>query len=69
MSKQNSYRQIFKATSIIGGVQFVNIIILIVRSKFIAYLLGPVGMGISGLLVSTTGFIRYCRNNSTFSMA
>lgn len=57
MSKQNSYRQIFKATSIFGGVQFVNIIILIVRSKFIAYLLGPVGMGISGLLVSTTGFL------------
>lgn len=55
-SKQ-SYRQIFKATTLFGGVQVFNIIIGIIRSKFIAVLLGPEGMGISGLLTSTTGFI------------
>jgi O-antigen/teichoic acid export membrane protein len=55
--EQSSYRQIMKATSIFGGVQVFNIIISIVRSKFIAVLLGPAGMGIAGLLTSTTGLI------------
>lgn len=55
--QQSSYRQIMKATSIFGGVQVFNIIISIIRSKFIAVLLGPSGMGIAGLLTSTTGII------------
>lgn len=46
-----------KATSLFGGVQVLNIIIAIVRSKFIAVLLGPLGMGIAGLLNSTTNFV------------
>lgn len=46
-----------KATSIFGGVQVVNIVISIVRSKFIAVLLGPIGIGISGMLTATTGII------------
>ena len=46
-----------KATSIFGGVQIYNIAISVIRSKFIAILLGPAGMGISGLLTSTTGLI------------
>jgi O-antigen/teichoic acid export membrane protein len=52
-----SYRQIVKATSIFGGVQVFNIIISVIRSKFVAVLLGPSGMGIAGLLTSTTNFI------------
>lgn len=55
--EQSSYRQIMKATSIFGGVQIYNIVISVIRSKFIAILLGPAGMGISGLLTSTTGLI------------
>jgi O-antigen/teichoic acid export membrane protein len=55
--EQSSYRQIMKATSLFGGVQVFKIIIMIIRSKFIAVLLGPLGMGISGLLTSTTSFI------------
>lgn len=55
--QQSSYRQIMKATSIFGGVQVFNIIISIIRSKFVAVLLGPAGMGIMGLLTSTTGII------------
>jgi len=46
-----------KATSLFGGVQVFNIIISIIRSKFIAVLLGTTGMGIAGLLTSTTGLI------------
>lgn len=55
--QRNSYRQIMKATSLFGGVQVFNILISIIRSKFIAVLLGPAGMGIAGLLTSTTGLI------------
>lgn len=54
---KSSYRQIFKATSIFGGVQVINIGIAIIRSKFIAILLGPIGMGIAGLLTSTIALI------------
>ncbi|MBN2486823.1 MAG: O-antigen translocase [Bacteroidales bacterium] len=58
MSKeQKSYREIFKATSLFGGVQVLNIVIAVVRSKFVAVLLGPTGMGITGLFYSTTEFI------------
>jgi len=60
--EQKSYRQIFKATTLFGGVQVYNIIIIIIRSKFVAVLLGPTGMGISGLLTSTTGFISSLTN-------
>ncbi len=55
--QKSSYRQIMKATSIFGGVQVFQIIIQIIRSKFIAILLGPIGMGIAGLLTTTTNFI------------
>lgn len=54
---QSSYRQIVKATSLFGGVQFLTIIISLIRSKFIAVFLGPAGIGIIGLLNSTLGLI------------
>lgn len=63
MPEENtSYRQIMKATSIFGGVQVFNIIISIIRSKFVAILLGPGGMGIYGLLTSTTSLIEKITN-------
>ena len=62
MSKENSYRQIFKTTSIFGGVQVFNIIINIIRSKFIAILLGPAGMGIAGLYNATITIITNLTN-------
>ena len=63
MPEENtSYRQIMKATSIFGGVQVFNIIISIIRSKFVAVLLGPGGMGIYGLLTSTTSLIEKITN-------
>lgn len=63
MSKvQSSYRQIFKATSILGGVQFFIIIISVVRSKAIAILLGPTGMGIVSIFTSTIALIGQITN-------
>lgn len=56
--QQSSYRQIMKATSLFGGVQVFLIIIQVIRSKFVAILLGPHGMGISGLLYSTINLIK-----------
>ncbi len=60
--QQSSYRQIFKATSIFGGVQVFNILISVVKSKFVALLLGPTGMGLSGLLTTTTQLIATLTN-------
>jgi O-antigen/teichoic acid export membrane protein len=62
MTEQQSYRQIVKATSLFGGVQVLQIIIQVIRSKFIAVLLGPTGMGISGLLNATLELISYLSN-------
>ncbi|MCB0750420.1 MAG: oligosaccharide flippase family protein, partial [Ignavibacteriae bacterium] len=59
---KSSYREVIKATSLFGGVQVFGIIISIIRSKFVAVLLGPMGMGISGLLTSTTGMIAALTN-------
>ncbi len=49
----SSYRQIMKATSIFGGVQVFNIIITILKSKVVAVLMGPAGIGVLGLFNST----------------
>ena len=57
MEQKCSYRQIVKATSLFGGVQFFQIIISVIRSKFVAILLGPAGMGVVGLLTATTGLV------------
>lgn len=54
---KNSYKQIFKATSIFGGIQIFNIIVNIVRSKFVAVLLGPAGLGITALFTTTITLI------------
>jgi O-antigen/teichoic acid export membrane protein len=51
-----------KATSLFGGVQVFNIIITIIRSKVIAVYLGPAGMGIAGLLTSSTGLVKALTN-------
>lgn len=56
-NQQSSYRQIMKATSIFGGVQIFQIFIKIVKSKFVAVLLGPEGIGIVGLLNATIGLV------------
>lgn len=54
---KSSYLQILKTTSLFGGVQFINIIISIIRTKLIAIFIGPAGMGIAALLNSTINII------------
>lgn len=54
---RNTYGNIFKALTLFGGVEVIQILISILRSKFIALLLGPAGMGINNILVSTTNMV------------
>jgi O-antigen/teichoic acid export membrane protein len=62
--RDQSYSQIFKSTSLFGGVQVFTIIISIIKSKLIAILLGPMGIGIAGLLNSTLSLITSFTNFS-----
>ena len=39
--KENSYRNILKRISTFGGVQLFNILVTLVRGKFVAMFLGP----------------------------
>lgn len=58
IESRSAYRGIMKATSLFGGLQVYQIVINIIRSKFIAVLLGPEGMGIMGLFQSAIDFIK-----------
>lgn len=58
MEVKSSYRSIFKATSLFGGVQVYQILIGIVKSKIIAVLLGPLGVGILGLYTSAEQLLK-----------
>lgn len=55
--EQKKYRQVFKATSLFGGVKVFQIIISIVKSKVVAILLGTYGMGILGLFTTSLNLI------------
>lgn len=58
IEETQSYRSIFKSTSLFGGVQVYNILLSIIKTKFIAVLLGTTGMGIMGLYQSTICLIQ-----------
>lgn len=48
-TKNNKYNSILKATSLLGGVQMLNILLNLLRTKAIAILLGPSGVGLNGI--------------------
>lgn len=56
-SNTDSYLHILKYISLFGGVQVLNVLIGIVRNKFVAMLLGPQGVGLISLFNSTTKLI------------
>ncbi|MGC4041429.1 MAG: oligosaccharide flippase family protein [Flavobacterium sp.] len=55
---KTSYSSIMKATSIFGGVQLFNILVTLIRGKTVAVLIGTVGMGLNGLLLSGLNLIK-----------
>ena len=57
MKNQNDFKSILKDTSIIGASQVIVILILIIKSKITAILIGPIGMGLIYSLTNMTGFI------------
>lgn len=59
---KSSYRSIAKANTILGSVKIIAIIIGIIRSKLVALLLGPVGIGLMGLYQSTIDLVRSATN-------
>lgn len=54
---RNSYRNITKSIGIFGGTRVFQILVGLVKNKIIAVLLGPVGVGIQGMLQSTIGVV------------
>lgn len=51
-SDRDNKRKILKSTSMIGGSSLINILIGMVRTKFVAVLLGPNGVGFMGVLTN-----------------
>lgn len=58
IEKNDSYKQIVKATGIFGGSQIVIILLGIIRTKFAAFLLGALGVGLIGIFQSVVDMIR-----------
>jgi PST family polysaccharide transporter len=52
-----TYGQILKSSSILGGAQGLNYLIGMVRTKMVAILLGPTGIGLVGLYQSATSVV------------
>ncbi len=55
--EKKSYGRIMKSSSLIGGAQGINMLIGMVRVKFVAVLIGPVGVGLVGTYRATVQLI------------
>ena len=56
--EKSSHRQILKSSAIIGGSSVISIALGIVRTKIMAILLGPAGIGLVGMLESIIQLVR-----------
>jgi O-antigen/teichoic acid export membrane protein len=56
-TKPDSYNQILKSTSIIGGAAGISLLLGMVRMKFAAVLIGPVGVGLVGTYQAIQGMV------------
>ena len=63
--KINSSKQILKSTSIVGGSQLIQILLGIIRVKFVAVILGASGVGLLGLYQSIIDMVR---NSTSFGI-
>lgn len=52
MSDKSSHKQILRSSAIIGGASIVGILVGIIKTKVLAVLLGPAGVGLMGLYQS-----------------
>lgn len=58
ITDKKQYATIFKAIGLFGGTKLFQILIGVIKNKFVAVLLGPFGMGISGLLVTNAQLVK-----------
>ena len=54
---KGAYGHVLKYTGVFGGVQGLNVMVSLVRNKFVALLLGPSGMGLVTLFNTTVSFV------------
>ena len=54
---KGTYGHVLKYTGVFGGVQGLNVLVSLVRNKFVALLLGPSGMGLVTLFNTTVAFV------------
>lgn len=52
-----SYSQILKSSSLIGGAQGIGLLLGMVRTKFAAVLIGPLGVGLAGNYLAIQGLV------------
>ena len=55
---ESSYAQILKSSALIGGSTLVTVLLGMVRTKFVAVMLGPTGFGLMGLYTSLADLVR-----------
>jgi enterobacterial common antigen flippase len=55
---RDSYRQILRSSAVMGGATLFNVLVGIVRTKVLALLLGPAGVGLMGALSSLLDLCR-----------
>ena len=55
--KDNSYGHILKYAGVFGGVQALSVLVGLVRSKLVALLLGPAGMGLMSIFNTGVRFV------------
>ena len=60
--EDSSYKHILKYVGLFGSVQFLSVLIQLVRNKLVALILGPMGMGLNSLFNSTVQLIS-CSTN------
>ena len=58
MDKVNpSYGQILKTSSLVGGAEGINLLLGMVRTKCVAVLIGPIGVGLIGTYQAMQGMV------------
>lgn len=58
----SAYKNILKATTLFGGVQGLNILLNLIRTKFVAILLGPEGVGLNSIYNETRELVHSTTN-------
>lgn len=56
-SPENSYSHIFKYTGLLGGVQVLNVLMNIIRTKCTAFFIGTYGMGLANLYIRNVQWV------------